>query len=174
MANLNHMKMRQNRKLFIVAVFAATALIFGMSCSNSSDSDTQNSEYETEDSIAVSNVENSECQRQTRSSLDTSITQVLVLTKMGDNISCELQNIYANCGLSHFDICSDYKKGKGCPDSLFVEVTPVLYGEKDCWCPYTVYFTINNIKANSFFLLYDKYKGIVSFKESSQVTIEVQ
>ena len=85
-----------------------------------------------------------------------------------------LRNFEANCSLSYFDINSDYKKEKDYPDSLFIEVAPVVlsYGEKDCYCHYTVYFTIQNVKTDSFFLRCWFYTGLVSFKDSNRMTIE--
>jgi hypothetical protein len=123
-----------------------------------------------ENSPEVIDIEDSGCMNKTRSDNQ---SRVLVLTKEDNIISCELQGYYANCGVRSFDIESDYLRGKDAPDSLFVDIRPVIPAEMNCTCPYTVYFTIRNVTADSFFLYCWLYSGMVSFKESNQVTLEI-
>jgi len=117
----------------------------------------------------VSDVQNSGCTNRTRAS----ISQTLVLTKEGDIVTCEINGIYSNCGVSYFDIQSEYTKGMDAPDSLFINVTPVIPLETDCTCPYNVSFTIRNVKSDSFYLCCFPYAGIMSFKESNQIVLEL-
>ena len=117
----------------------------------------------------ISDIKNTGCLSKTRA-----ITSpVLLMTKEGDVVTCELQGYYANCGVDYFNIASDYKEGKDAPDSLFLDVSPVVPSAMDCTCPYNVSFTIHNVKADSFFLYCWVHTGMVSFKQSSQVKLEI-
>lgn len=162
--------MNMKLKNIITAAVAFAAMSLGISCMNNTDSPVT----EVEETPEASDATDTGCQYNSRSAEPGSQTPAIVLTKEGDNISCELINHSANCGVSYFDINTEYIKGKGHPDSLFVDVNPVIPREMDCTCPYSVYFTIRNVKAESFYLYCDWYAGMVSFKESSQVTIERQ
>ena len=117
----------------------------------------------------VVDVQNSGCTNATRAST----SQTFVMTKEGDIVTCEIKGIYANCGVRYFDIQQEYTKGKDAPDSLFINVTPVVPAEMDCTCPYNVSFTIRNVKSDSFYLYCFPYAGIMSFKESNQIVLEL-
>ena len=158
------------QKIIVAVVFTVTTISLGISCMGNSDSPVTEVEVAPE----VSDVSDTGCQYYSRSAAPESQNPAIVLTKEGDNISCEVQNYSANCGVSYFDINQEYIKGKGHPDSLFIDLIPVIPAEMDCTCPYTVYFTIRNVKSDSFFLYCGDYMGMVSFKESNQVTIEIE
>ena len=117
----------------------------------------------------VSDVQNSGCTNRTRAS----VSQTLVMTKEGEIVTCEINGIVANCGVSYFDIQPKYITGKDAPDSLFINVTPVVPYEMDCTCPYNVSFTIRNVKSDSFYLFSFPYAGMMSFKESNQTMLEL-
>ena len=70
-------------------------------------------------------------------------------------------------------IQSEFAKGKNAPDSLFINVSPVLSSEDDCTCPYTVYFNIRDVKADSIYISCWLYSGVASFKDSSEVKVEI-
>ena len=97
-----------------------------------------------EESPEVGDVQNSGCTDRTRA--DSS--RGLVLTKEGDIVTCEINGIVANCGVDYFDIKTEYAQGKDIPDSLFVDVTPVVRSTKDCTCSYNVSFTIRNASSS--------------------------
>ena len=143
----------------------------GFSCSSNIDSNDETPVVDPQEEVnisEVSDVRKSDCLSKTRSTW----SQILVLTKEDDVISCELQNYSANCGVS-FDVDSEYRTGKGKTDSLYIDVKPIIgLNGKDCYCSFNVYFTIHNVKADSFFLHCWCYTGMVSFKESNQVTLE--
>lgn len=120
------------------------------------------------DSIEVGDIQNSGCTDRTRASSSRSLT----MTKEGDIVTCEINGIVANCGVDYFDIKTEYAQGKDIPDSLFVDVTPVVRSTKDCTCSYNVSFTIRNVKSDNFYMYYFPFMGMVSFKESNQVTLE--
>lgn len=162
--------MKQNRMNIIAAALATVAMSLGVSCMSNADSPVAVVETDPE----VTDVEDTGCQTNSRSAAPESQKQAIVLTREGDDISCEVRNYVSNCGVTYFDISQEYRRGKGKPDSLFVDLNPVIPAEMDCTCPYTVYFTLRNVKADSFFLHCGYYTGMVSFKESSQVAIELQ
>ena len=116
----------------------------------------------------VSEATNSGCVNTTRATTP----QILELTKEGDIVTCELRGIVANCGLDYFDVNPEYKVGKDAPDSLFLDLSPVITSDMDCTCPYNVSFTIRNVKSDSLFLYCWLYTGMVSFKDSDKVTLE--
>ena len=123
----------------------------------------------SEDNVPkVGDVSDSGCTDRTRA--DSS--RGLVLTKEGDIVTCQINGFVANCGVDYFDVSSDYKKGNDAPDSLFLNLCPVVPSEKDCTCPYNVSFTIRNIKADHFYIYCWPYIGIVSFKETNQVILD--
>ena len=157
-----------SRSIFVTAVVTVICLLFGISCDNADNNGNTISEQET--APEVIDIENSGCMNTTRSGNE---SRVLVLTKEGDIISCEVQGYYANCGVRSFDIESEYLKGEHAPDSIFVDIKPVIPAQMNCTCPYNVYFTIRNVKADSFFLYCWLYSGMVSFKESSQVILNI-
>ena len=171
--------MKQYRTIIWVAVMAVITMSLGISCSSGNENNEESQETpvapseETEIS-EVSDIMDSGClgHARTRSSSH----QYLVMTKEDGIISCEVQNFPANCGTRDFDVSSKYRKGKDKPDSLFINIKPILSSEdmKDCYCPFNVYFIIRNVEADSFFLQCGDYTGMVSFKESNQVTLEVE
>jgi hypothetical protein len=170
-----------------MTVVAISVACFGLSCSESNDDNVEKPEVPVvtpaeeekpseepvekpeEKPLEVADVWNSGCTDKTRADSSSG----LVLTKDGDVVTCELHGIVANCGVEYFDIKSDYKKGKDVPDTLFVNVIPVIPSEMDCTCPYNVTFSIRNVKADSFFLDCWRYTGIVSFKESNKISIDI-
>ena len=121
------------------------------------------------DSPEVTDVTDSGCLSKTRASSSFG----LVLTKEGDVVTCEINRFVTNCGLDFFDIQSEYSKGKDAPDSLFLDVTPVILAKADCTCSYNVSFTIRNVDSDSFFLRCWLYSGMVSFRESNKVEISL-
>ena len=124
----------------------------------------------SEDNVPkVGDVKDSGCTDKTRATAGTA----LVLTKEGNVVTCEINGFVANCGVDYFDIDSDYRNGNEALDTLFVNVCPVIPSEKDCTCPYNVSFTIRNVKDDCFFLNCWLYSGIVSFKESNQVDLDI-
>ena len=129
---------------------------------------TQASTPSEEDGPEVGDVKDSGCTDKTRANS----SRGLVLTKEGDIVTCEINGIVANCGVDYFDIKTEYAQGKDVPDSLFVDMTPVVRSTMDCTCPYNVSFTIRNVKSDSFYMYCFPFTGMVSFKESNQVTLE--
>lgn len=121
-----------------------------------------------ESSLQVSDINDTGCISKT---LD-SMVRCLILKKEGDIIICEINGIAANCGVEYFNIQPEYTIGKNAPDSLFIDVTPFVPEEMDCTCPYNVSFTVRDISADSLFLNCWLYMGMVSFKESNQITLE--
>ena len=121
-----------------------------------------------DENFEVSDIQISGCTDRTRSSS----SRGLRITKEGDIVTCEINGIVANCGVDYFDVQPEYAKGEDAPDSLFIDVTPVFSSTKDCTCPYNVSFTIRNVKADSFYLYCWLYTGLVSFKETNQVSLE--
>lgn len=117
----------------------------------------------------VSDIKDSGCLDRTRAGVPYS----LVLTKDGDIVTYELNGIVSNCGTERFDVQLDYAKGNGAPDSLSINVKPIVPADMDCTCQYEVSFTIHNVKEDAFFLNCWLYSGMVSFKESNQVNLEV-
>lgn len=162
--------MKKVQKIIVAVVFTVTTMFLGVSCMDNTDSPVP----VVEENPEVSDVSDTGCQYYSRSASPVSQTPAIVLTKEGNDISCEVRNYTANCGVSYFDINQEYIKGKGSPDSLFIDLMPVIPAEMDCTCPYTVYFTIRNVKSDSFFLNCGNYMGMVSFKESNQVAIELE
>ena len=152
--------MKQLRIALMVVVVAMTSVLPSLMYANTPSD---------EDSIQVNDVNDSGCIRTMRESSPKN----LVLKKEGDIVTCEINGIVANCGLAYFDIQTDYVKGKDTPDSLFIIVSPIVPSEKDCTCPYNVSFTIRNMKADSFFLNCWFYTGMISFKESNLITLEL-
>ena len=130
---------------------------------------TQASTPSEEDGPEVGDVKDSGCTDKTRANSPSG----LVLTKEGDIVTCEINGIVANCGVDYFDVQPEYTKGEGAPDSLFIDVTPVFSSTKDCTCPHNVTFTIRDVKEDYFYLCCWLYSGMVSFKESNQVTLEI-
>ena len=120
------------------------------------------------DSPEVTDVQDSGCTSKTRGSSSFG----LVLTKEGDVVTCEINRFVTNCGVDFFDIQSEYSKGEDAPDSLFLDVTPVIH-KMDCTCSYNVSFTIRNVDSDSFFLRCWLYSGMVSFRESNKVEISL-
>ena len=118
----------------------------------------------------MSDVRDSGCMNKTRDA--DLLGSALILTKEGDIISGEIQGYYSNCGVEYFDVDLDYNKGKGSPDTLSIDVKPVIPAEMDCWCPYTIYFTVRDVKTDHFFLNCWLYSGMVSFKDSEQLVFE--
>ena len=156
------------KKSCVLWIFAMLMLAVGMSSCGSFDNSSQPTEA---NAAEVSNVRNSGCMNEPRA--EGLPDKVLVMKKEGDIITCELQGYYTNCAAEYFDIQTEYAKGKGAPDSLFVDVSPVIPSEADCTCPFTVYFTIRDMKADSFYLSCWLYSGMVSFKESNEVRVEI-
>lgn len=97
----------------------------------------------------------------------------LILTKDGDIVTFELNGFVANCSVDLFNVDTDYRKGEEVPDTLFVNVKPIVLSEKDCTCLYNVSFTIRNVESDNIFLNCWLYSGMISFKESNQVNLEV-
>ena len=156
------------KKSCVLWIFAMLMLAVGMSSCGSFDNSSQPTEA---NAAEVSNVRNSGCMNEPRA--EGLPDKVLVMKKDGDIITCELQGYYTNCAAEYFDIQTEYAKGKGAPDSLFVDVSPVIPSEADCTCPFTVYFTIRDMRADSFYLSCWLYSGMVSFKESNEVRVEI-
>lgn len=165
-----------NRKVLASLTLAlmAMAVVGIWGCSSS---------YGTEDvpvevkTPTVGTVGNSGCMSEARSMSSTRSTspwdKVIVMKKEGDAIFCELKGFNANCAVDSFDVQSEFAKGKNAPDSLFINVSSVVSAEADCTCPYTVYFNIRDVKADSIYLSCWLYSGVVSFKDSSEVKVEV-
>lgn len=151
------------KKLFLIT--SAMLLLTTISCDENGNP-VQN--VEENESPEVSDVENSGCMNMTRSGNQ---GKVLVLTKEDDIISCEVQGFYANCGARYFNVESEYQKGMNAPDSLFIDISPVIPAQANCTCPFSIYFTIRNVKADSFFLYCWLYSGMVSFEENNQVVL---
>ena len=148
-------------RISILTAIATTAMMWPVSLYASTPSE--------EDGPEVGDVQDSGCTDKTRATAGTA----LVLTKEGNVVTCEINGFVANCGVDYFDIDSDYRNGNEALDTLFVNVCPVIPSEKDCTCPYNVSFTIRNVKDDCFFLNCWLYSGIVSFKESNQVNLDI-
>ena len=97
------------QKIIVAVVFTVTTISLGISCMGNSDSPVTEVEVAPE----VSDVSDTGCQYYSRSAAPESQNPAIVLTKEGDNISCEVRNYSANCGVSYFDINQEYIKGKG-------------------------------------------------------------
>lgn len=151
--------MKQFRKSIVQIVVAITTFLPSISYA-------QAPWYE--DEPEVSEVKNSSCVNETRASS----TRSLVLTKDGDVVTCELHNIVVNCGVDFFDVSSEFKKGMESPDTLLLNVSPVVPESMDCTCPYNVTFTIRDVKSDSLFIYCWLYTGMVSFKESNTVAFD--
>ena len=147
-------------RISILTAIATTAMMWPVSLYANNPSE--------ENGPEVSDIKDSGCTDKTRANS----SRVLILTKEGDIVTCERNGIVANCGVDYFDVSSDYKKGNDAPDSLFLNLCPVVPSEKDCTCPYNVSFTIRNVKSDSFYMYCFPFTGMVSFKESNQVTLE--
>ena len=117
------------KKSCVLWIFAMLMLAVGMSSCGSFDNSSQPTEA---NAAEVSNVRNSGCMNEPRA--EGLPDKVLVMKKDGDIITCELQGYYTNCAAEYFDIQTEYAKGKGAPDSLFVDVSPVIPSEADCTC----------------------------------------
>ena len=170
--------MKHYRLNIIMAVLAVVSLTLGMSCSSNNDEKTDDTVVvpPVEEKVPeVTDVSNTDCQYDSRSTTRADqASPTIVLKKEGEIIYCELQRYGANCGVSHFDINSEYKRGKDNPDTLFLDILPVVPAMMDCSCPHTVNFTLRNVKADSIFLNCGWYTGMVSFRKTNQVTIEMQ
>lgn len=159
------MNKKSMTRIMMVA-FVTVAISLNVSCTKTDNPVVVVEEGNTE----VMEINDSGCQEQTLSM--TPQYPTIVLTKEGDVISCEFRNYSENCGVDYFDIKSEYLKGKGYPDSLYIDVMPVIRADMDCICPYSIYFTIRNIKTDSFYLQCWWYEGMVSFKDANQLTLE--
>ena len=147
-------------RISILTAIATTAMMWPASLYASTPS---------EDNVPkVGDVSDSGCTDRTRSNS----SRGLVLTKEGDIVTCQINGFVANCGVDYFDVKTEYAQGKDVPDSLFVDMTPVVRSTMDCTCSYNVSFTIRNVKSDSFYMYCFPFTGMVSFKESNQVTLE--
>ena len=160
------MRMKSAGKI-VLLLGGVMMMSFLLSCDGSDDYSKADTPLE-EEKPQVSDINDSGCTGKTRANSSLS----LVLKKEGNIVTCEINGINANCGVDYFDIQPEYAIGKNAPDSLFIDLTPVVPDEKDCVCPYNVSFTVRNISADSFFLSCWLYMGMVSFKESNQITLE--
>lgn len=134
--------------------------------------DTNDNNSSEEDGMPeMSDVRDSGCMNRTRDA--DLLGSTLVLTKEGDIISGEIQGFYCNCAVDYFDVDLDYSKGKGTPDTLSIDIRPVIPTEMDCWCPYTIYFTVRDVRTDHFFLNCWLYTGMVSFRDYDQVVLEI-
>ena len=124
------MNKKSMTRIMMVA-FVTVAISLNVSCTKTDNPVVVVEEGNTE----VMEINDSGCQEQTLSM--TPQYPTIVLTKEGDVISCEFRNYSENCGVDYFDIKSEYLKGKGYPDSLYIDVMPVIRADMDCICPYS-------------------------------------
>lgn len=153
--------MKQVRSSIMMVVVAIASVLPGFSFANN---------MFGEGTLEVDDVHDSGCTDKTRASSSSDI----ILVKEGDIITCQLLGIVANCGVEYFEVQPYYVKGENdAPDSLSLNVSPIVPSEKDCTCPYNVTFSIRNVTSDSFYLNCWLYSGMISFKESNQVEIDV-
>lgn len=103
----------------------------------------------------------------------------IVLNKEGNIISCELHNYDSNCISPEFKVDSEIKKSTDGLDTLTIDCRRV---ETDirahCTCQFNIYFVVRDVETDELFLKcgvssygYTPYEGMVSFKDSSTVTL---
>lgn len=164
--------MRMNKKISLF-FFLSCLLGLWLSCA-SSDVDKADASYDGH------NVTNSGCLRTRSGSYGFEEPEpFIVLTKEGSIVSCELHNYDYNCFSSIFKVDSEIRESSDGPDTLAVNCWAVK-GELQahCTCQFNIYFVVRDVKADELYLKcvvssfgYVPFEGMVSFKDSSTVTL---
>ena len=127
-----------------------------------------------QDSLAVEDVQNSDCLRKTRGE-ESEPLPTIVLTKEGSILSVQLLNYESVCGTSDFKVTPTVNDGKdGNPLSVSISVVPCIYGDDlpNCYCPYNVSFMVRDLEDNSFYLKCWWYEGLVTLEEGKPLVLE--
>lgn len=107
----------------------------------------------------------------------------IVLAKEGGIVSCELHNFEYHCFVYDFDVVTELNRATDGMDSLYMKVirvtTPYSYDFR-CRCHYNINFVIRDVMSDEMRFHcwvpnrnYDDYDGVVSFKESSIVVLNL-
>lgn len=127
--------------------------------------------------LTVSDVQNSGCMRdreygRRRANAEGEPTRTIILTKEGDALHVQLLNCVENCSTSGFDVTPSMSCDSDGFCSVDIDVTPIIYMEASCVCPYDVSFTVHGLKANSFFFSCWWCEGLVNLTEGESLVLE--
>lgn len=125
--------------------------------------------------LSVSDVQDSGCQRGTRSRANENETKrTIVLTKEGTILTVQILGFVSNCATMGFDITPNMSGGSdGEPVSVSLGVEPILPDVvTTCECPFNVSFTLHGLETNSFYFTCWWYEGQVNLTEGEPLTLE--
>ena len=125
--------------------------------------------------LSVSDVQDSGCQRGTRSRANENETKrTIVLTKEGTILTVQILGFVSNCATEGFDITPNMSGGSdGEPVSVSLGVEPILPDVvTTCECPFNVSFTLHGLETNSFYFTCWWYEGQVNLTEGEPLTLE--
>lgn len=155
----------------ILHYFITISLTAIFSCCSPGDHDEEAPKEEVvEKQAELTDVRNSGC-NDTRSG-DESAVETIVLKRDGSIITCGLLNYDANCGLEKFDVSMTLVKAKEGPDSVFIDVEPMVPHTMDCTCPYSVSFVLRDLALDDFYLRCWWFEGNVTLRDKDSLTIE--
>ena len=122
--------------------------------------------------LAVSDVQNSGCVRETRADAAPGIPTITLL-KEGNILTVNLQNYWSTCDTQDLEVTPTINDGSnGVPCSVFINVVPI-HGElaASCICPYNISFTVHGVEADSFYLNCWWFKGRVNLTEGEPLAL---
>ena len=127
--------------------------------------------------LSISDKQNRGCLSRTQGYEDEDYKEpipTIILTKEGSILSVEVQNCISNCATSDFVVKSSMSEGSdGSPCSLFINLNPVLPEvQTTCVCPFNLSFTIRDLEANSFYLDFWWFEGLVELTEGEPLVLE--
>ena len=121
----------------------------------------------------VTDSQNSGCMNMSRSQAQQQSIPTIILEKEGSTLSVQLLNYGSNCGTSDFVVKTLMTDGgNDAEGTLEVVVTAVANALTDCYCPFNVTFTVNDVMTNNFTLKCWWFEGTVELQDGEPLVLE--